>query len=690
MTVVADSCGRHDTIGGACSKESNTLRYGHHTWSQHACVENFLAEGARWGLGKRDLVSNINWYMNVPVEEDGTLGIVDGHLRARPRSDAARRDRRAGAGLQLPADQQPLQRLRPDAGTDDGRPLRKTAARMTARTPPRRSRMTFDTLLVANRGEIAVRIIRTARRIGLRTVAVFSDADRGAPHVRLADTAVRFGPARRQVSYLDVDAVLAAAALTGAGAIHPGYGFLSEDADFARRCEAAGLVFVGPSPGSSSVFGAKHTARAAAEAAGVPLLPGTGLLPDLDAALAAAGRARLPGDAQGHRRRRRHRHARLPLGRGTGRGLRPGAAGRGRQLLLRRRLPRAARRARPPRRGAGLRRRARPGGDARRPRLLAAAPPPEGDRGGARPRAARRRAATGWPQAHGRCAPRSATARPGPSSSSTTRRAARRPSSRSTPGCRSSIRSPRRSTASTWSSGCCGSPGPRPPTGARAARRADRRSCRRGGTPSRRGSTPRIPARGHRPSAGHAHPGRLPARRPRRHLGRDRHRGHHRLRPDAGQGDRPRRGPRTRRWPGSPTRWPRPGSTASRPTSGCCGPPSPTPTCGAATHTTATLDGVTDASPRIDVVRAGTLTTVQDWPGRIGLWHVGVPPCGPMDDLSFRLGNDGARQRRGRPRARMHPAGTARCASATPPRSASPAPRHRSPSTACRCRSGSR
>ena len=78
LTVTADDVGRHDTLGGACSKESNTLRYGHHTKAQHACVENFLAECARWGLGKRDLVSNINWYMNVPVEEDGTLGIVDG------------------------------------------------------------------------------------------------------------------------------------------------------------------------------------------------------------------------------------------------------------------------------------------------------------------------------------------------------------------------------------------------------------------------------------------------------------------------------------------------------------------------------------------------------------------------------------------------------------------------------------
>jgi urea carboxylase-associated protein 1 len=81
MTVVADECGRHDTVGGACSKESNTLRYGHHTRHQHACVENFLLEGAKWGLGKRDLVSNINWYMNVPVEPDGTLGIVDGISR---------------------------------------------------------------------------------------------------------------------------------------------------------------------------------------------------------------------------------------------------------------------------------------------------------------------------------------------------------------------------------------------------------------------------------------------------------------------------------------------------------------------------------------------------------------------------------------------------------------------------------
>ena len=118
MTIVADDVGNHDTIGGACSKESNTLRYGHHTVHQHACAENFLAEGARWGLGKRDIVSNINFFMNVPVEADGTLGIVDG-LSAPGKSLTLRAERRhAGAGVELPADQQPLQRIRPDAGAD--------------------------------------------------------------------------------------------------------------------------------------------------------------------------------------------------------------------------------------------------------------------------------------------------------------------------------------------------------------------------------------------------------------------------------------------------------------------------------------------------------------------------------------------------------------------------------------------
>ncbi|MGY1839959.1 MULTISPECIES: urea carboxylase [unclassified Modestobacter] len=148
--------------------------------------------------------------------------------------------------------------------------------------------MSFDTLLVANRGEIAVRIVRSARALGLRTVAVFSDADRAAPHVHLADEAVHIGPAAPQLSYLRAEAVLDAAARTGAGAVHPGYGFLSEDAGFAAAVEAAGLAFVGPTPEQLRVFGTKHTARAAAEAAGVPVFPGTGLLADAAAVVAAA------------------------------------------------------------------------------------------------------------------------------------------------------------------------------------------------------------------------------------------------------------------------------------------------------------------------------------------------------------------------------------------------------------------
>src|SRR4051812_24212905 len=127
-----------------------------------------------------------------------------------------------------------------------------------------------DTVLVANRGEIAVRIIRTAQRMGLRTVAVFSDADRGSPHVRMADDAVSIGPAPARESYLVADQLLAAAKLTGSRLIHPGYGFLSENAGFAREVEAAGMVFAGPTPEQLELFGAKHIARAAAAAAGVP------------------------------------------------------------------------------------------------------------------------------------------------------------------------------------------------------------------------------------------------------------------------------------------------------------------------------------------------------------------------------------------------------------------------------------
>lgn len=153
---------------------------------------------------------------------------------------------------------------------------------------------TFRTLLVANRGEIACRIIESAKKLGLRTVAVFSEADRGAKHVRLADEAVLLGPAPAKESYLRVDAILDAAKATGAGAIHPGYGFLSEDAAFAEAVEAAGLVFVGPTPEQLRIFGTKHTARDAARAAGVPMIAGSGLLADVDAAVAASASIGFP------------------------------------------------------------------------------------------------------------------------------------------------------------------------------------------------------------------------------------------------------------------------------------------------------------------------------------------------------------------------------------------------------------
>ncbi len=133
----------------------------------------------------------------------------------------------------------------------------------------------IQTLLVANRGEIAVRIIRTCRERGIETVAVYSDADADALHVRLADRAVRLGPAASSESYLVTELVLDAARQSGADAIHPGYGFLSENADFARACEAAGITFVGPPPQAIHLMGDKTEARKLMADAGVPMAPGT-------------------------------------------------------------------------------------------------------------------------------------------------------------------------------------------------------------------------------------------------------------------------------------------------------------------------------------------------------------------------------------------------------------------------------
>jgi acetyl-CoA carboxylase, biotin carboxylase subunit len=147
----------------------------------------------------------------------------------------------------------------------------------------------FRKILIANRGEIAVRIIRTCRDLGVSPVAVFSEADRGALHVRMADEAYCIGPAPSRDSYLHQERLLAAARASGAEAVHPGYGFLSENASFVRACEAAGLVFIGPPASAMDAMGEKTRARAHMEKAGVPVVPGsTAPFPDAESALAFA------------------------------------------------------------------------------------------------------------------------------------------------------------------------------------------------------------------------------------------------------------------------------------------------------------------------------------------------------------------------------------------------------------------
>ena len=227
--------------------------------------------------------------------EAAALGLADFHLRDRRRTrradrgpaclDRALRARRQRGGqAALPclpnADVRGLYR---NGGEELRRsPARAGGARGTerlhrkARAVLGEERMSarFSSVLVANRGEIACRIIRAARAEGLRAVAVYSDADADALHVRLADAAVRIGPAAAAQSYLSIDALIAAAKAAGAEAVHPGYGFLAESADFAERCAAAGLVFVGPPPSAMRAMGDKSAAKALMMAAGVPCAPG--------------------------------------------------------------------------------------------------------------------------------------------------------------------------------------------------------------------------------------------------------------------------------------------------------------------------------------------------------------------------------------------------------------------------------
>ncbi|MBU6172010.1 MAG: acetyl-CoA carboxylase biotin carboxylase subunit [Verrucomicrobia bacterium] len=152
----------------------------------------------------------------------------------------------------------------------------------------------FKRVLVANRGEIALRIIRACRELDIESIAVYSEADVDSMHVQLADQAVCIGPASSKESYLKMDRIIAAAEITGAEAIHPGYGFLSENARFAEICESSGITFIGPSAKVISMMGDKATARATAVANGVPVTPGSDIMSDAESALAEAKRIGFP------------------------------------------------------------------------------------------------------------------------------------------------------------------------------------------------------------------------------------------------------------------------------------------------------------------------------------------------------------------------------------------------------------
>src|SRR5919112_4524276 len=150
-------------------------------------------------------------------------------------------------------------------------------------------------VLIANRGETALRVICACRDLGIRTVAVYSEADRNSLHVRFADEAICIGPAKSTRSYLDIPSVISAAEITNTEAIHPGYGFLSENADFAEVCEASGITFIGPKPEVIRTMGLKQRARATMKAAGVPILPGSeGVLGTAEEALAIAEKIGYP------------------------------------------------------------------------------------------------------------------------------------------------------------------------------------------------------------------------------------------------------------------------------------------------------------------------------------------------------------------------------------------------------------
>src|SRR6516165_9658112 len=152
----------------------------------------------------------------------------------------------------------------------------------------------FKKILIANRGEIALRIVRACKELGIRSVAVHSEADARALHVRFADEAVCIGPSQASKSYLNIPAIISAAEITAADAIHPGYGFLSENAEFARICGKCGITFIGPTPEAMRAWGDKVTARKNAERYGLPLNPGSPVLENAEHAIREANRIGYP------------------------------------------------------------------------------------------------------------------------------------------------------------------------------------------------------------------------------------------------------------------------------------------------------------------------------------------------------------------------------------------------------------
>ena len=171
----------------------------------------------------------------------------------------------------------------------------------------------FKKILIANRGEIALRVIRTCKEMGIKTVAVYSTADAESLHVRFADEAVCIGPPQSAKSYLNIPNIIAAAEITNADAIHPGYGFLSENAQFSKVCGENDIKFIGASPEMIEAMGDKASAKATMKAAGVPTIPGSvGILQQLGGRLGVRQRNRISHHAQGHSRRRWPRHADVP------------------------------------------------------------------------------------------------------------------------------------------------------------------------------------------------------------------------------------------------------------------------------------------------------------------------------------------------------------------------------------------